>query len=289
MKTQILGPTVTPIAEIGIGTYLYQGSPELLRYGIELGANFIDTAEHYQNEQIVGNAIRGIRDRVFVATKVNHWRYNEILASADASLRRLGIDIIDLYQIHWPNAAYPLEDTMAAMEELVDRGKVKYIGVSNFTLPELKRAQAAMRKHRIVANQVNYSIIHRTIEPHLLPYCRAHDITIIAFSPLGHAYSSLLKADHRGVLAQLAAECGKTVAQVAINWCVNHAGVITIPKTASQEHMRQNVESSDWRLTPDQMDRLNRGVRYRSRGVVELAVRRSIRGTLQRWRAFCGE
>jgi Aldo/keto reductases, related to diketogulonate reductase len=129
------------IPEIGIGTYLYQGTSELLRRGLDLGAAFVDTAEFYRNEEIVGQAVRGIRERVFVATKVNHWRRREVLASADASLRKLGVDTIDLYQLHWPNSAIPIEETISAMEELVDQGKVRFIGVSNFTLPELKRAE----------------------------------------------------------------------------------------------------------------------------------------------------
>ncbi|MEI6083174.1 MAG: aldo/keto reductase [Verrucomicrobiota bacterium] len=285
MKFKELGATGQQVPEIGVGTYLYRGTAELLRLGVEQGATLIDTAEYYGNEEVVGQAIRGIRDRVFVATKAHHWRRQEVFDSADASLRKLGIETIDLYQIHWPNAAVPIEETMAAMEELVARGKVRFIGVSNFTLPELKRAQRALRKERIVSNQVRYSLIHRTIEPRLLPYCQAQQITVIAYSPLGHRYDALLEADGRGALRRVATETGKTVAQVALNWCVAKPGVVAIPKTESAAHLTENCRSSDWRLSAAQMKLLDEGVRYRSRSRGELALRRYVRGAVQIYRA----
>ena len=284
MQTKELGATGVQIPEIGTGTYLYHGSAELLRHGVDLGATLIDTAEFYENEEIVGQAIQGIRDRVFVATKANHWRRKDILKSADASLRKLGIDTIDLYQIHWPNPAVPIEETMSAMEDLADRGKVRFIGVSNFTLPELKLAQRAMRKHRIVSNQVRYSLVHRTIEPHLLPYCQANQITVIAYSPLGHRFASLVEADPEGSIPRVAAETGRTVAQVALNWCLAKPGVVAIPKTESAEHLAENGQSSDWRLTEAQMKLLNESVRFRSRSRWELALRRFARGVVERYR-----
>src|SRR5882757_4504081 len=103
MKTKELGTTGVHIPEVGVGTWKYKGTAELLQQGISWGATLIDTAEHYDNEELVGKAIRGIRKKVFVATEVNHWRRQQVLDCADASLRRLGIDTIDLYQIHWPN------------------------------------------------------------------------------------------------------------------------------------------------------------------------------------------
>lgn len=284
MKTKQLGGTGLQIPEIGTGTYLYRGTPELLRQGADLGATLIDTAEYYRNEEIVGQAIRGIRDRVFVATKANHWRRKDVLSSAEASLRKLGIDTIDLYQIHWPNSAVPIEETMSAMEDLADQGKVRFIGVSNFTLPELKQAQRAMRKHRIVSNQVRYNLIHRTIEPHLLPFCQANQITVIAYSPLGHRFVALLEADRDGLLRRMAAETDKTVAQVALNWCIAKPGVVAIPKTESADHLAENCLSSDWRLTEAQLKVLDHGIRFRSRSRWELALRRFARGAVQLYR-----
>ena len=284
MRTKELGTTGVRIPEIGTGCYLYRGSADLLRQGVEWGATLIDTAEYYGNEELVGQAIRGIRDRVFVATKTHHWHRQDVIRCAEASLRRLGIETIDLYQIHWPNSAIPIEETMSAMEQLADEGKLRNIGVSNFTLPELRRAQRSLRKHRIVSNQVRYSIVHRTIEPHLLPYCQANQITVIAYSPLGQRFASLAEADRDGSLASVAAETGKTIAQVALNWCIAKPGIVTIPKTESAEHLAENCRSSGWRLTEAQMKLLNEGVRFRMRGRLELALRGLVRGAIQYYR-----
>ena len=173
----------------------------------------IDTAEHYGTEEVVGRALKGIRDKVFVATKVSHWRREEVQHSAEASLKKLGIDRIDLYQLHWPNATVPMEETIGAMEELVEQGKVRFLGVSNCFVDELKRAQAALRKERIVSNQVRYSLIERTIEPEILGYCRENQVTVIGFSPLGHTFQRMLDGDPEDALGKVGKEIGKTRAQ----------------------------------------------------------------------------
>ncbi len=130
MKQKELGQTGTMIPEIGQGTWQYTAGPDLLRKGVELGACLIDTAEAYGNEDLVGRAVKDLRDRVFLATKVSprHFRYPEVLKSADQSLRRLNTDYVDLYQLHRPTSTVPIEETMAAMEHLVDVGKVRFIG-----------------------------------------------------------------------------------------------------------------------------------------------------------------
>ena len=136
MELKPLGNTDVMVPEIGLGTWNYSGGVEPLRRGIEMGAFLIDTAEGYSTEGVVGRAIKGIRDRVFVATKVSgrHLRYDEVLKAAEGSLRLLDIDYIDLYQVHWPNSSVPIKETMRAMEKLADSGQVKYIGVSNFSV-----------------------------------------------------------------------------------------------------------------------------------------------------------
>jgi diketogulonate reductase-like aldo/keto reductase len=155
---------------VGLGTWQYRGGIEPLRTGITLGACFIDTAESYGTEEIVGHAIHGIRKDIFLATKVSprHFRHTDIIAAAEASLKRLNTDYIDLYQLHWPNHTIPIEETMGAMEQLVDNGKVRFIGVSNFFERDLKNAQKAMSKHKIVSDQVRLNLIDRTIESGLL-------------------------------------------------------------------------------------------------------------------------
>ena len=186
MEYKELGRSGVSIPEVGQGTWRYRGGPEPLRRGIELGATLIDTAEMYRNEDAVGAAIRGIRDRVFVATKVlgSNLRYDQVLRAAEKSLKELGDDVIDLYQIHSPSHSVPIAETMRAMEALVDRGVVRYIGVSNFSVAQLRDAQAAMPNNPVVSNQVLYNLKRRSIERDLIPYCVEQGITVMAYTPL---------------------------------------------------------------------------------------------------------
>jgi diketogulonate reductase-like aldo/keto reductase len=264
MEFKPLDNTGVMVPEIGLGTWNYTGGVEPLRKGIELGATLIDTAEGYGTEEVVGQAIKGIRDRVFIATKVSgrHLRYDEVLRAAEGSLRRLDIDYIDLYQVHWPNPRVPIKETMRAMEELVDSGQVKYIGVSNFSLEELRKARAAMRKYPIVSNQVLYNLNSRDIEQDLLPYCEKHHITIIAYTPLDNGglatRSRVFRSQKMRILERIANELGKTMAQVALNWCISRPNVIAIPKSNSIERTIENCQASGWRLSLEQIRLLNR-------------------------------
>jgi diketogulonate reductase-like aldo/keto reductase len=275
MWTKELGRTGVRIPEIGFGTWNYSGGAGPIRKAFDLGACLIDTAEYYGNEDLVGEAIRGIRDRVFLATKVSpdHFSRSALLRSADESLRRLRIDSIDLYQLHWPSRTVPIEETMEAMEELVDRGKVRFIGVSNFSLRQLKRAQAAQRRHRIVSNQMRYNLIDRSIEQQLLAHCRADGISVIAYSPLARGIPNILARDPRGVLRQIAGVTGKTPAQVALNWCVSQDGVIAIPKANAVERVEENCRASGWRLSSEHLRMLREGIRFERRGPLEAALR----------------
>src|ERR671915_742020 len=186
MELKKLGNTGVMVPEVGLGTARYTGGVEPLRRGVELGAFLIDTAEMYRTEDAVGQAVKGIRDRVFIATKVldSHLRYDQVMRAAEASLRRLGTNYIDLYQIHWLNSGVPIKETMRAMETLVDSGQVRHIGVSNFSVKELEEARSVMTRYPIVANQVLYNLKRREIEKDLLPYCQQNHITIIADTPL---------------------------------------------------------------------------------------------------------
>ena len=221
----------------------------------------------YSTESVVGDAIKGIRDQVFIASKVSggHLRYEDVLRAADGSLSKLGIDQIDLYQIHWPNSSIPIDETMRAMEALVDRGLVRYIGVSNFSVRGLREAQAAMTKYPIVSNQVLYNLKRREIEGELLPYCQENDITILAYTPLasGSLASKPRLLANRGMtpLQDIAAEVGKTKAQVALNWCTAKPNVIVIPKSSSIERTEENCGASGWRLSPEQIDQLDQAFR----------------------------
>lgn len=267
MELKELGGTGVKLPEIGLGTWQYDGGTEPLRKGISFGAFLVDTAEMYGTEDIVGEAVKGQRQQVFIATKVsgNHLRYDEVLRAAENSLKKLGTDYIDLYQIHWPDPSVPLRETMRAMETLVDMGKVKFIGVSNFYVKNLEEAQACMTKHRIVSNQVKYSLLNRGIEEDTLAYCQENKITVIAYSPLDKggliSRPSLRNRTAINVLQRMAQETGKTIAQVALNWCLSKPNVIAIPKSDRVERVVENCQASGWRLSPRQLEALDRAFR----------------------------
>jgi diketogulonate reductase-like aldo/keto reductase len=264
MESKRLGNTEVMIPEIGIGAWRYSGGVEPLRQGIERGAILIDTAEVYGTEDVVGQAVRNNRDQVFIATKVagQHLRYDEVLRAAEASLQRLDTDRIDLYQIHWPNSSIPIQETMRAMETLVDRGLVRFIGVSNFALAELRAAQGVMRNCPIVSNQVIYSLHRRHIEADLLPYCQTNETTVIAFTPLDSGRLARyveFPSNPKGakVLQTIATKINKTLSQVALNWCTSHANVVAIPKSNSASRVIENCGASGWRLDSDSIALLN--------------------------------
>ena len=263
MEMKELGNTGVTVPAIGLGTWKYRGGNEPLRKGISLGATLVDTAEMYRNEAEVGQAIAGLRDKVFLATKVlgSNLHFDQVLRAAEQSLRLLDVDCVDLYQIHWYNRGVPITETMRAMESLVDRGMVKYIGVSNFSTKELQEAQAAMTRNPIVSNQVLYNLNTRRIERDLLPYCQQNDITIIAYTPLDSGSLAsrprFMPARRSQALGQLAEELGKTRAQVALNWCISRPNVIAIPKSDSVSRTVENCGAGDWKLTADQVRMLD--------------------------------
>jgi len=285
MICKILGNMNVRLPEVGLGTWNYTGGVEPLKRGIALGACLIDTAESYGTEEIVGEAVKGVRQCVFLATKVSarHFRHRDLLLAADRSLQRLRTDYIDLYQLHWPNYIVPIEETMAAMERLVQLGKIRFIGVSNFSFSELRKAQAALSKNRIVSNQVRYSLVERSIERGVLPYCQQHQITVIAFSPLATGLYNIKRRDPRNVLGDVAAQVHKTEAQLALNWCLRHDSLIVIPKAACVDHVAEDCGASSWQLSPEQIKLLELNIGFRRRGGPELFLRRTARHVLQRF------
>lgn len=260
MELKELGTTGVMISEIGLGTWRYKGTADTLRAGIELGATLIDTAEGYYTEDVVGEAIKGIREKVFIATKVSgrHLAYDEVLQSAEESLYKLNTDYIDLYQIHWPNPTYPIRETMKAMGELADRGLIRFIGVSNFDVDEMEEAQSYLNHYEIVSNQVRYSLNDRSIERDLAPYCEERGITIMAYTPLDDG--TLTRPGNSAkmkTLEEISTEVAKSIGQVALNWCTSKPNVVAIPKSNSLERTIENCRASGWRLNKSQIDRLD--------------------------------
>lgn len=278
-----LGRTDELIPEVGIGTWGYRGGVDSLRKGIEAGSRFIDTAESYGTEEVVGQALKSAQGAVFVATKVSpqNFRAADLKRSVDQSLRRLGLERVDLLQLHEPNDDIPIEEPMSALSDLIQGGKVKFVGVSNFSVQQLEAAQAAFHPHRIVSNQVRYSIIDRTIETKLLSHHQQNGITVIAYSPLGRDIQRILDCDPTGAIDEVARTIGRSRAQVVLNWCLCHESVVVIPKGNSEAHIVDNCGASGWRLSEDQVKLLDSRIRYRRRGRLDVLVRRHTPGCVR--------
>lgn len=283
MKLKQLGSAGVSVPELALGTWQYRGGVEPLVVGIELGATFIDTAEAYGTEPVVGAAIKGMRDRIFLASKVSprHFRRHDVIKAAECSLRQLNTDYLDLYQLHWPNYTVPIGETMSAMERLVETGKVRFIGVSNFTLGELRQAQSVLSNARIVSNQVRYNLIDRTPEDGLLQYCEAHQISLLAYSPLATGFDRMRRADPDDVLGQIAEATGKTRAQVALSWCVSHPAVVAIFKAEKDGHVRENCAASGLNLSAEHRQLLETRIRSTGRSRPERFLRRLARRAFQ--------
>ena len=229
-----------------------------LRTGIELGMNLIDTAELYADggaERVVGEAIAGRRDQVFVVTKFypQNATRERMAVACDRSLRRLNTEQIDLYLLHW-RGEVPLRETLAGFEDLLEAKKIRYAGVSNFDvddMEELARIKGGLE--RIVTNQLLYNLERRGIEWDLVPWMRKRRRPIIAYSPVEEG---LLTHPHP-LLKRVAERHDATPAQVALAWVIRDDGVIAIPKAADPKHVRENRGAADIKLTKRDLDELD--------------------------------
>ena len=296
MKLLSLGASDIKISPIIMGTWqagkdMWAGiddneSIRAIKAAHDAGISTFDTAEVYGNghsEKIVGKALNNVRDKVVIATKVfsNHLEYKQVIDACHRSLKNLNTDYIDLYQIHWPPGSFgskpvPLEETLSAMADLKAQGKVLAIGVSNFSLSQQKQAAA----HAAIESlQPPYSLFWRQIEKDILPYCREHDITILAYSSMaqglltgkfgpGHQFA---KGDHRSrnrlfqpehyKRVQAALERLRPIAddrkinlgQLALSWVISHPGVCAIAGARSAEQAIQNAKAGDVRLSAEEL------------------------------------
>jgi diketogulonate reductase-like aldo/keto reductase len=230
-----------------------------IRKGIEFGMTHIDTAEYYgagHCEELVGAAIEPYeRGDLFVTTKVwrNHLMHDDLIASMKGSLRRLGLEYVDLYLVHWPNPEVPLGETMGALEHCAHEGFTRFIGVSNFPSALLAEAQSHLREHRFVADQVEYSLEEQEPASGLLPFCRRNGVTLIAYTPLA---KGRLARPGNAVLDELAEKYGRTRAQVSLNWLIGQEGVVAIPKASDPLHLEENLGALGWRLSEGDSRRL---------------------------------
>lgn len=266
-----LGKTGKMIPAIGLGTWGIGGfeTPdysrddeyvELLKKAIEMGYTHIDTAEYYgagHTEELVGRAIKFFRrEDLFIVSKVwpNHLKRDDLLRSLEATLRRLDTDYVDLYLIHWPNPEVPLEETLDAMAEGVRMGLIKHVGVSNFDRDLLEEAVHKSREP-IVCDQVLYNIEDRGPErTGLLQYCQENGITLVAYSPLKR---TKLSEEARKVLERVASKHGATIYQVMLAWLISKPAVVAIPKAGSLEHLRENLEALNLKLTEEELAELD--------------------------------
>lgn len=269
MKYETL-PSLT-IPKIGFGTWSIGGEstadPKLdsasmtaLRYALEIGYTHFDTAEYYaagHSEELVGRAIRETntkREDVFITTKISpeHLSYEQVFTSCENSLRRLNMDHIDLYLIHWPGTGVKYEETFRALNKLVRDGKVKHLGVSNFKLKLLKQAQE-LSETPIVTNQIPYRLPDKTyVDNGVIEYCQQNDILVTAYSPVKFRSVKVNKA-----LTEVAKAHSATSFQIALAWLIAQPRVITIPMSFNPQHIKENFDAADIELSKKEMSLLS--------------------------------
>jgi diketogulonate reductase-like aldo/keto reductase len=250
---------------LGLGTWAARGADcaQAVSWALDSGYRHIDTAAIYDNEEAVGEGIRASRVRrhdIFLTTKVSHTDIDDgpLQRSTEASLKRLGVDFVDLLLIHWPNPAIPLRRSIAALIKAKRAGLTKHIGVSNFTLTLLREA-IALADERIVTNQCEYH--PRVDQSRLVAACRADDVAFTSYCPLGRGGDILTDA----AVASIARRHSKTPAQVLLRWHVQQPGVIAIPKSSDRRRIVENINIFDFVLSEAEMEALFSLARPRGR------------------------
>jgi diketogulonate reductase-like aldo/keto reductase len=275
MRFRQFGSSGPQVSVIGQGTwYIDRGNRKsavaALRRGIDLGMTHIDTAEMYDDaELVVADAIAGRRDEIFLVSKVlpsNASRRGTITA-CERSLARLKTDRLDCYLLHW-RGSYPLAETVAAFEQLVSAGKIRAWGVSNFDTDDLNEMLAVAGKGKIACNQVLYHLQERAIEHAVIPWCAQHGVAVVAYSPFGHNEFPQPRSKAGEVLQAIATAHDASPRQVALSFLTREPSVFAIPKASSQEHAADNAAAGDLVLGGDEIAALDkafpRGPRPRS-------------------------
>lgn len=301
MKYVTLGKSDLKVSVIGQGTGQF-GTPawgygrqfsdsdifEAVKKDIEMGVNLFDTAETYgygRSEILLGNALRNYkRDNFHIISKVAPWNltYDEVLKAAERSLQRLGTSFIDLYLIHYPNPFVSIKQTLRALEMLIKKGKVRFIGTSNFHPIQLKMAQESLSSTEIIANEIEYNILSRRSENYTIPYCINQKIGVITFSPLaggiltGRYSASNLPRDRARafnfvarrsflkkstklirILNDIAAKKHASIAQVALGWIISHPACVAIPAALNAPEAAEDAAAGTLSLSKDEINRIN--------------------------------
>ncbi|HEU0118787.1 MAG TPA: aldo/keto reductase [Alphaproteobacteria bacterium] len=261
-------------SNLGFGTFGIGGKYEsddshdadsikIIHRVLDLGINLFDTAEVYgagRSEEVLGMALRGKRHQAVIASKFNaeNSKKEKMIAACEASLKRLQTDVIDLYQTHWPNPAVPPEDIAAGFEHLVKSGKVRAIGFSNATSALMKKITALLPKgFPIASSQQEYNLAERSIERLVLPYCRANNMALLAYSPLGKGK----------LLDQISQDYGISPATLALQWLMQRDGVIPIPATSKIKHLEENVAAVTTPLAPEILEKADKAFRKEAKEI----------------------
>ena len=262
MKTVTL-PDGERVPALGMGTWNMGDHPAArveeiatLRMGLDLGLRLIDTAEMYGeglSESLIGEAIAGRRDEVFLVSKVypHHASREGVAAACERSLRRLGTDRIDLYLLHW-RGSVPLEETVQGLQALQRSGKIRHYGVSNLDLSDMEELWRTPGGEHVATNQLLYNLSRRGIEWDLLPWLRERRVPVMAYSPIEQA-----RLVRHPKLARFAQDAGMTPAQVALAWLLARDGIIAIPKTSHRDRLRENVGALAHALSLEQLAALD--------------------------------
>jgi aryl-alcohol dehydrogenase-like predicted oxidoreductase len=306
MQYRKLGSSDLMVSEIGFGGWAMgkwmwgddvvdDQSIAAVHRALELGINLFDTAAVYgegHSERVLGKALLGRRDEVIIASKCgricatdgsmhNDSSPGAINAECEQSLRNLQTDHLDLYQVHWPDESVPFEDTMAALLKLREQGKIRHIGVSNFTVPMMERMMAA---GELVSLQPPYSLLRRGIETEILPLCRQRNLAVLAYSPMQRGLltgkygpgATFPQSDSRSrdplfqgerlaqiaaaleQMGQMAAAHGKTAAQMAIAWVLNQPGLtVALCGAKRASHIEESAGAAEWKLSADELQKLD--------------------------------
>lgn len=263
-----------------------------INHAIDSGINYLDSAESYADgasEKYIGQVLkeRGDRENLIIATKIHplHLGFDEVLKACNASLRRLQTDYIDLFQIHAPSPTVPISETMIALRTLLDDGKIRHVGVSNFQVSMCEVAINSLDNHEIISNQLEYSILNRNIEKAMLKYATWREMAVIAYSPLARGmltgkYTSgheLLVDDRRHKkplfrnkeniailqpLMELLKEVGDRnnadITQVSLNWLLKFDNVIPLPGAKSKEQVDSHVAATTWKMSDEDWDAISK-------------------------------
>ncbi|MFX1356124.1 MAG: aldo/keto reductase [Promethearchaeota archaeon] len=268
MRKIILGKNGDKIPVIGQGTWgiksfrdknYYEDWKDSIRKGIELGLTHIDTAEFYGHgvsEKIVGQVISEFtREDLFITTKLFpiHFSIRTMKKAAYKSIKHLGIKYLDLYLIHWPSPFISIKKQMKVLEDLKNEGIVRNIGVSNFSVDQFKEAQSNLKNSELVNNQLLANISKQTHIEKSLPFYQEKGIIMTAYSPLGHSGFNDLKGELKNKIEKVANAHNASIQQIAIAWLINHANVVTIPKSFKLEHVEANAKAAEIKLTEEEV------------------------------------